>query len=199
MKPVLARSAGRDRYGDARVSTRAAPEGQYDPLTTARVVAKNIIIEKISAKLAPRPKLDQLLARLQSEDLVTVTGDTASAVTISTAPSTYVRYGFKLALMQHNGIDRTHQHLAAPIPVLVRLDRVFTARPRTVVGRTLRVRAYGLPVAGEVRGELLSWWQLAVGGWYGLTRFTVVSPNGRVHLNLEQLVPAESLRRDDDI
>lgn len=99
--------------------------------------------------------------------------------------------------MQDDGIDRTHRPLvAAPIPVWVRLDRVFTARPRTVVGLPLRVRAYGLSVAGEVRGELLGWWQLAVGGWYGLIRFSVVSPNGRVRLDLEQLVAAEALRRD---
>ena len=70
--------AGRERpasrYGYARVSTREQnPDSQYDALTAAGLEPGNIVIEKISGKLASRPKLDQLLARLQPGDTVVVT------------------------------------------------------------------------------------------------------------------------------
>jgi DNA invertase Pin-like site-specific DNA recombinase len=62
------------RYGYARVSTREQnPDSQYDALTAAGLEPGNIVIEKISGKLASRPKLDQLLARLQPGDAVVVT------------------------------------------------------------------------------------------------------------------------------
>ena len=62
------------RYGYARVSTREQnPESQYDALTAAGVTADNVVIEKISGKLASRPKLDKLLAKLKTGDQVTVT------------------------------------------------------------------------------------------------------------------------------
>jgi DNA invertase Pin-like site-specific DNA recombinase len=62
------------RYGYARVSTREQnPDSQYDALTAAGLDPGNIVIEKISGKLASRPKLDQLLARLQPGDTVVVT------------------------------------------------------------------------------------------------------------------------------
>jgi len=62
------------RYGYARVSTREQnPESQFDALTAAGVAPENIVIEKISGKLASRPKLDQLLERLEPGDQVVVT------------------------------------------------------------------------------------------------------------------------------
>ena len=72
------RVAGRERpatrYGYARVSTREQnPDSQFDALTDAGLEPGNIVIEKISGKLASRPKLDQLLARLQPGDAVVVT------------------------------------------------------------------------------------------------------------------------------
>jgi DNA invertase Pin-like site-specific DNA recombinase len=62
------------RYGYARVSTREQnPDSQFDALARAGVDAEHIVIEKISGKLASRPKLDQLLATLQPGDQVLVT------------------------------------------------------------------------------------------------------------------------------
>jgi DNA invertase Pin-like site-specific DNA recombinase len=62
------------RYGYARVSTREQnPDSQYDALLAASLDPENVVIEKISGKLASRPKLDQLLARLQPGDAVVVT------------------------------------------------------------------------------------------------------------------------------
>jgi DNA invertase Pin-like site-specific DNA recombinase len=62
------------RYGYARVSTREQnPDSQWDALTAAGIDPGNIVIEKISGKLASRPKLDRLLARLEPGDQVVVT------------------------------------------------------------------------------------------------------------------------------
>jgi DNA invertase Pin-like site-specific DNA recombinase len=62
------------RYGYARVSTREQnPDSQWDALTKAGIEPGNIVIEKISGKLASRPKLDKLLARLEAGDQVVVT------------------------------------------------------------------------------------------------------------------------------
>jgi DNA invertase Pin-like site-specific DNA recombinase len=62
------------RYGYARVSTREQnPDSQWDALTAAGIEPGNIVIEKITGKLASRPKLDELLARLQPGDQVVVT------------------------------------------------------------------------------------------------------------------------------
>lgn len=62
------------RYGYARVSTREQnPDSQWDALTTAGIEPGNIVIDKISGKLASRPRLDQLLDRLESGDQVVVT------------------------------------------------------------------------------------------------------------------------------
>jgi DNA invertase Pin-like site-specific DNA recombinase len=62
------------RYGYARVSTREQnPDSQFDALTGAGIDSGNVVIEKISGKLASRPKLDQLLARLKRGDAVVVT------------------------------------------------------------------------------------------------------------------------------
>ena|GEM_PF-1730827 len=46
---------------------------QYDALVAAGIAPENIVIEKISGKLASRPQLDQLLDRLQPGDQVVVT------------------------------------------------------------------------------------------------------------------------------
>jgi DNA invertase Pin-like site-specific DNA recombinase len=68
------RSRPAARYGYARVSTREQnPDSQYDALTAAGLEPGNIVIEKISGKLTSRPKLDQLLKRLQPGDAVVVT------------------------------------------------------------------------------------------------------------------------------
>ena len=50
------------RYGYARVSTREQnPDSQRDALAAAGIEPGNIVIEKISGKLASRPRLDELL------------------------------------------------------------------------------------------------------------------------------------------
>ncbi len=62
------------RYGYARVSTREQnPDSQHDALTAAGIAEQNIVIEKISGKLASRPKLDRLLVKLERGDVVVVT------------------------------------------------------------------------------------------------------------------------------
>ena len=62
------------RHGYARVSTREQnPDSQWDALTKAAIDPENIVIEKISGKLASRPKLDKLLAKLEPGDAVVVT------------------------------------------------------------------------------------------------------------------------------
>ena len=67
-------SAAVTRYGYARVSTREQnPDSQQDALAAAGIEPGNIVIEKISGKLASRPRLDELLGRLQAGDQVVVT------------------------------------------------------------------------------------------------------------------------------
>ena len=62
------------RYGYARVSTREQnPDSQWDALTAAGIEPGDIVIEKVTGKLASRPKLGQLLGRLQPGDQVVVT------------------------------------------------------------------------------------------------------------------------------
>ena len=62
------------RYGYARVSTKEQnPDSQHDALTAAGIAPGNIVIEKISGKLASRPKLDRLLAKLERGDVIVVT------------------------------------------------------------------------------------------------------------------------------
>jgi DNA invertase Pin-like site-specific DNA recombinase len=62
------------RYGYARVSTREQnTDSQADALTRAGVEPEHIVIEKISGKLASRPKLDTLLDKLKPGDQVVVT------------------------------------------------------------------------------------------------------------------------------
>jgi len=62
------------RYGYARVSTREQnPDSQYDAHIAAGIDPANIVIEKITGKLVSRPKLDELLARLEAGDSLEVT------------------------------------------------------------------------------------------------------------------------------
>ena len=62
------------RYGYARVSTREQnPDSQQDALAAAGIEPGNIVIEKISGKLASRPRLDEMLGQLRSGDQVVVT------------------------------------------------------------------------------------------------------------------------------
>ena len=62
------------RYGYARVSTREQnTASQHDALVAAGIAPKDIVIEKVSGKLASRPQLDRLLERLESGDQVVVT------------------------------------------------------------------------------------------------------------------------------
>jgi DNA invertase Pin-like site-specific DNA recombinase len=62
------------RYGYARVSTREQnPDSQQDALVAAGIAPGNIVIEKVSGKLASRPRLDELLGRLERGDQVVVT------------------------------------------------------------------------------------------------------------------------------
>lgn len=61
-------------YGYARVSTREQnPASQFDALVRAGVAPDDVVIEKVSGKLASRPKLDQLLDKLQPGDQIKVT------------------------------------------------------------------------------------------------------------------------------
>ncbi|MGV9408344.1 recombinase family protein [Nocardia sp. NPDC003693] len=62
------------RYGYARVSTRdQSTDHQLDALRAAGVDDEHLFVEKISGKLASRPQLDALLARLGKGDQVVVT------------------------------------------------------------------------------------------------------------------------------
>ncbi len=62
------------KYGYARVSTRdQSTDHQLDALTTAGIAPENMFIEKVSGKLASRPKLDAMLEQLQAGDEVVVT------------------------------------------------------------------------------------------------------------------------------
>jgi DNA invertase Pin-like site-specific DNA recombinase len=62
------------RYGYARVSTREQnPDHQVDALTRVGVDPDRIYIDKASGKLASRPNLDELMARLEPGDQVIVT------------------------------------------------------------------------------------------------------------------------------
>ncbi|MEV6073393.1 recombinase family protein [Nocardia sp. NPDC052001] len=62
------------RYGYARVSTRdQSTDHQVDALRAAGVADEHMFIEKISGKLASRPRLDELLGLLESGDQVVVT------------------------------------------------------------------------------------------------------------------------------
>jgi hypothetical protein len=93
---------------------------------------------------------------------------------------------------------RTHRHLPAPVAVWVRLDRVVTRYTASDYRRTtMRQRAYGIDLGAVVPGELLSWHQVETGGghWWGVVRMTIGSRNGRLRLDLVQLVPADALTR----
>ncbi|MBN9739334.1 MULTISPECIES: recombinase family protein [unclassified Pseudonocardia] len=62
------------RYGYARVSTREQnTDHQTDALVAAGVPPENLFVEKVSGKLASRPKLDTLLGLLVPGDEVVVT------------------------------------------------------------------------------------------------------------------------------
>ncbi|WP_137726472.1 recombinase family protein [Prescottella subtropica] len=62
------------RFGYARVSTRDQnPDHQIDALLAAGVTAEYLFVDKISGKLASRPQLDLMLAKLRAGDEVVVT------------------------------------------------------------------------------------------------------------------------------
>ncbi len=62
------------RYGYARVSTREQnTDHQIDALAAAGVAREHLFVEKVSGKLASRPKLDTLLDLLKAGDEVVVT------------------------------------------------------------------------------------------------------------------------------
>lgn len=62
------------KYGYARVSTRdQSTDHQVDALAAAGVAEENMFIEKVSGKLASRPKLDIMLEQLAPGDEVVVT------------------------------------------------------------------------------------------------------------------------------
>lgn len=57
-----------------RVTTREQnPDHQFDALLAAGVAEENLFIDKVSGKLASRPKLDTMLAKLRAGDEVVVT------------------------------------------------------------------------------------------------------------------------------
>jgi DNA invertase Pin-like site-specific DNA recombinase len=62
------------RFGYARVSTRDQnPDHQIDALLRAGVDQANLFIDKVSGKLASRPKLDTMRSKLRDGDEVVVT------------------------------------------------------------------------------------------------------------------------------
>jgi len=62
------------RFGYARVSTREQnPDHQVDALQAAGVAAGDVFVDKASGKLASRPQLDAMLAKLRDGDQVVVT------------------------------------------------------------------------------------------------------------------------------
>lgn len=62
------------RYGYAQVSAREqGPDSQQDTLAAAGIDPGNIVIDKVSGRLASRPRLDELLGRLAAGDQVVVT------------------------------------------------------------------------------------------------------------------------------
>ena len=73
-QPARLRADAVTRYGYARVSTREQnPDSQQDALAAVGIEPGNIVIEKVSGKLASRPRLDELLGRLEAGDQVVVT------------------------------------------------------------------------------------------------------------------------------
>ncbi|WP_203662980.1 hypothetical protein [Actinocatenispora rupis] len=91
---------------------------------------------------------------------------------------------------------RTHRRFTEPVPVTVQLAVVFPDRAasvRTFQGVPLRVRSLGIDLSGTVPGSLRGWHRMASGSWWGLCDFTVRSRNGRLRLDLHQLVPAAAL------
>lgn len=62
------------KFGYARVSTRDQnPDHQIDALLAAGVAEEYLFVDKISGKLASRPQLDLMLAKLRAGDEVVVT------------------------------------------------------------------------------------------------------------------------------
>lgn len=62
------------KFGYARVSTRDQnPDHQIDALLAAGVAEEHLFVDKISGKLASRPQLDLMLAKLRAGDEVVVT------------------------------------------------------------------------------------------------------------------------------
>ena len=87
---------------------------------------------------------------------------------------------------------------ATPIPVLVTLDGLWPRETITIRGVTLGVRAFGLRVDGVAPGLLVAWERSSGGSWLGVCVLQLHSPNGRVHRDLLQLVPAKAIRRRED-
>lgn len=88
---------------------------------------------------------------------------------------------------------KTHRVLPRPRPVWVDPAEAFPAVRFGYRGVTLRTRAYGICRSDTFPGVLLAWYRLDNGDWWGLTRFTATSGNGRLALDLTQLVPAAAL------
>ena len=62
------------RFGYVRVSTREQnPDHQIDALRLAGVDEDHVFVDKVSGKLASRPELDRMLAKLRAGDEVVVT------------------------------------------------------------------------------------------------------------------------------
>ena len=62
------------RFGYARVSTREQnPDHQIDALRATGVAEDHVFVDKVSGKLASRPDLDRMLAKLRAGDEVVVT------------------------------------------------------------------------------------------------------------------------------
>ncbi len=95
---------------------------------------------------------------------------------------------------ESEAIGRTHRPLDPPLPVWVDCARMLQPRAQVRMDTVrMRVRAYGLDASRVIPGELLGWYQLMVGGHWGLVRCTLASRNERVHLEVTQLAPADAL------
>ncbi|MGH9380806.1 MAG: hypothetical protein ACRD2Z_09365 [Thermoanaerobaculia bacterium] len=97
--------------------------------------------------------------------------------------------------------DQTHRVFDRPRPVWVRVEWALSVGQnryprghRGYLGVPLRVRAYGIDRSAIAPGELWGWYRPDdAGPWWGLVEFRATSANGRLGLDLRQLVPAHAL------
>ncbi|MGH8793140.1 MAG: hypothetical protein ACRDXX_10895 [Stackebrandtia sp.] len=92
-------------------------------------------------------------------------------------------------MAEHEGNPRVDRVLPAPAPVWVHIGLTLTDS----LGGDRRwwLRREGLQVSADpVPGQLTRWVRSSGGGWLGVCDLVVSSVNGRVVVELRQLVPA---------